>query len=71
MRIEFTAEQTAMQKELRAYFEQLVTPELREELDAGGEGGGPEFRKAMRKLGADGWIGLSWPRDLGGKEMTP
>ncbi|MCP5042959.1 MAG: acyl-CoA dehydrogenase [bacterium] len=71
MRIEFTAEQTAMQKELRAYFEQLVTPELREELDAGGEGGGPEFRKAMRQLGADGWIGLSWPRDLGGKEMTP
>jgi len=71
MKIEFTAEQRALQKELRAYFDQLITPELRAELDAGGEGGGPEFRKAMRQLGADGWIGLSWPKDLGGKEMTP
>jgi len=71
MKIEFTAEQRALQKELRAYFDQLITPELRAELDAGASGGGPEFRKAMRQLGADGWIGLSWPKDLGGKEMTP
>ncbi|MBW1884767.1 MAG: acyl-CoA dehydrogenase family protein, partial [Deltaproteobacteria bacterium] len=71
MKIEFTAEQLALQKELRAYFEELMTEELREELAAGGEGGGPEFRKGMRKLGADGWIGLSWPKELGGKELTP
>ena len=71
MKIEFTAEQLALQKELRAYFEELMTEELREELAGGGEGGGPEFRKGMRKLGADGWIGLSWPKELGGKELTP
>jgi alkylation response protein AidB-like acyl-CoA dehydrogenase len=71
MKIEFTEKQLALQKELRAYFEELMTDELREELAAGGEGGGPEFRKGMRKLGADGWIGLSWPKELGGMELTP
>jgi len=71
MRIEFTPDQRALQKELRAYFDELITPELQAELDAGGEGGGPEFRKAMRRLGADGWIGLSWPTEMGGRAMTP
>ncbi len=71
MKIEFTAAQLALQKELRAYFDELMTPELQEELAGGGEGGGPEFRKALRKLGADGWIGLSWPKELGGKELSP
>jgi alkylation response protein AidB-like acyl-CoA dehydrogenase len=70
MKIEFTPDQLAMQKELRAYFDELITPAMQDELDRGGEGGGPEFRKTMRQLGADGWIGLSWPKELGGKEMT-
>lgn len=70
MKIEFSAKQLALQRELRTYFDELMTGELREELAGGGEGGGPEFRKAMRKLGADGWIGLSWPKELGGKELT-
>ncbi len=72
MRIEFTESQLALQKELRAYFEGLMTPELESELAQGsGEGGGPEFRKTMRRLGADGWISLSWPRELGGQGATP
>jgi alkylation response protein AidB-like acyl-CoA dehydrogenase len=71
MKIEFSHEQIALQRELRAYFDELMTPELQEELAGGGEGGGPEFRKAMRKLGADGWIALSWPKELGGREATP
>jgi alkylation response protein AidB-like acyl-CoA dehydrogenase len=70
MKIEFTPDQLAMQKELRAYFDELITPAMQDELDRGGEGGGPEFRKTMRQLGTDGWIGLSWPKELGGKEMT-
>ncbi len=72
MRIEFTPRQRTLQKELRAYFEQLMTPELRYELSQGTrEGGGPEFRKALRQIGADGWISLGWPEALGGQGATP
>jgi alkylation response protein AidB-like acyl-CoA dehydrogenase len=73
MRIEFTEAQLALQKELRAYFDELMTPELLAELSApdAGEGGGPEFRKALRRLGADGWISLGWPKELGGQGATP
>ena len=73
MRIEFTDTQRALQKELRAYFDELMTPELVAELTApdAGEGGGLEFRKALRKLGADGWIRLGWPEELGGQGATP
>ena len=42
MKVEFTAAQDALRKELRSYFEQLMTPELSAECDeAMGEGGGP------------------------------
>lgn len=71
MRIGYTPEQEALQSELRGYFGELMTPELVEELGSGGEGGGPEFRKAMRKLGRDGWLGIGWPVEFGGQGRTP
>lgn len=72
MKIEFTPQQLALQQELRAYFEDLMTPELQHELAHGHrEGGGPEFRKALRRIGADGWISLGWPEELGGRGATP
>lgn len=71
MKIEFTPEQEALRQELRAYFEELMTPELKEELaPLVGEGGGPLFQEAMQKMGRDGWIGLGWPEALGGKGMS-
>lgn len=71
MKIEFTPEQEALRKELRAYFEELMTPELKAEVALTvGEGGGPLFWKALEKLGSDGWIGVGWPKELGGKGMT-
>ena len=49
MKIEFTPAQLALRDELRAYFEDLMTPELVRELSTqSGEGGGPEYRKALR-----------------------
>jgi 3-oxocholest-4-en-26-oyl-CoA dehydrogenase alpha subunit len=66
MHLAETAEQQALRKELRAYFAELLTPELRAELGCAGEGS-PVFREVVRRLGADGWLGLAWPTEYGGK----
>ena len=70
MEIALTDGQRAFRDELRAYLGRLMTPELEAELAAGGEGGGPEFRKAMKQMGADGLLGVSWPKRYGGQERT-
>ena len=72
MKVEFTPAQDALRAELREYFAKLMTPELRAECEAGtGEGGGPGFKAAMRQMGRDGWIGLGWPKEMGGRGFTP
>ncbi|MEP5569058.1 MAG: acyl-CoA dehydrogenase family protein [Halioglobus sp.] len=72
MNIELTTEQKALQQEVRDYMTTVMTPELIEEMkiDDLKEGGGPEFRKQYARMGADGWIGLSWSKALGGKELS-
>ncbi len=73
MKIEFTPEQLALQREVSEYMRGVVTPELEEEKKNPDffEGGGPEFRKQYARMGEDGWISLSWPKSLGGREATP
>ena len=72
MNIQFTQEQLALRDELRAYFAQLMTPELRAECERDmGEGGGPLWREALRQMGRDGWIGVGWPESWGGRGLTP
>jgi alkylation response protein AidB-like acyl-CoA dehydrogenase len=70
MKLAFTEEQEKLRQELRAYFANMMTPELKEELrhDFKGEGGGPLWKATMRQLGKDGWIGLGWPKSYGGME---
>ena len=72
MNIELTTQQKALQMEVREYMKTVMTPELLEEMkiDDLKEGGGPEFRKQYARMGADGWIGLSWSKELGGREMS-
>src|SRR2546422_5516921 len=70
MHLDYTPEQQALREELRAYFARLVTPEYQAEL-AGTEGGGPLYLKTVRQLGADGWLGIGWPREYGGQGRTP
>lgn len=72
MNIELTPQQKALQQEVRKYMKTVMTPELLQEMkdDELKEGGGPEFRKQYARMGADGWIGLSWSKELGGKEMS-
>ena len=73
MKIEFTPEQIKLQQTVREYMRELVTPELEEEKKNPEhfEGGGPEFRKQYARMGEDGWISLSWPKALGGREASP
>jgi len=66
MHLEETPEQLALRAELRAYFAQLVTPEVRHALDSETEGG-EAFRKMVRQMGSDGWLGIGWPVEYGGQ----
>jgi len=66
MFLAYTDEQLALRKELREYFDGLLTPEVRGKLGRAGEGS-PEFREVVRRLGADGWLGLGWPTQYGGQ----
>ena len=66
MHLEETPDQQRLRKELRAYFEQMMTPAVRSELGATGEGS-PAFRRLVRQMGADGWLGIGWPVEYGGQ----
>ncbi len=73
MDFEFTAQQCALRDEFRDYMRGIMTPELTAELaqPLANEGGGPLWREAMRQMGRDGWIGLGWPREWGGRGYGP
>ncbi len=66
MYIDYTDAEKALVQELRAYFKELVTEELFAEI-GGTEGGGPLYTRASRKMGADGWLGIGWPKEFGGQ----
>ena len=68
MQIAYTAEQLDLRRELREYFAKLMTPEVEEEAVAGNTGG-PACLEAVRKMGADGWLGLGWPKEYGGQGL--
>jgi alkylation response protein AidB-like acyl-CoA dehydrogenase len=72
MNIELTAQEKKLQQEVRSYMAGIMTPAMMEEQKDHNlrEGGGPEFRKQFAKMGADGWIGLSWPKALGCRELS-
>ncbi len=66
MDIAYTPEQEGLRRDLRAYFGELMTPEVEAEC-AAGETGGPHCLEAVRKLGRDGWLGIGWPVEFGGR----
>lgn len=73
MKTQYSESQEALRQEFREYMSALMTPELREEIaqPLGTEGGGPLWRQAMRQMGRDGWIGLGWPKEWGGRGYGP
>jgi alkylation response protein AidB-like acyl-CoA dehydrogenase len=71
MFLDFTQEQQALRKEIRDYYKRLFTPQLRAAMDAEWhEVGGPVFRQVVQQLGADGWLGIGWPKEYGGQGRT-
>src|SRR5882724_5414594 len=73
MHIAYTPEQERLRRELRDYFGRLMTDEVRAAIadsTDGDYGGGEAYRAVVRQLGADGWLALGWPRELGGRGGT-
>jgi alkylation response protein AidB-like acyl-CoA dehydrogenase len=70
MHIGLTPEQEALRDELRAYYADLLTPEVKQAL-AHSHGVGPELRRVVKQLGTDRWLGVGWPKEYGGRGLTP
>jgi alkylation response protein AidB-like acyl-CoA dehydrogenase len=66
MFIDFTEQERALRDQLRAYFREIVTDDVLAEVSER-EGGGPLYTETMRRLGADGWLGIGWPEEYGGR----
>jgi len=66
MHLEETPEQLALRAELRSYFADLLTDDVRRALDSQTEGG-EAFRSFVRRMGKDGWLGIGWPEEYGGQ----
>ncbi len=66
MFLTYTDEQRELRDRLRAYFADLMTPELRASLEKGEMEGEP-YREMVRQLGRDGMLGISWPKEYGGQ----
>jgi alkylation response protein AidB-like acyl-CoA dehydrogenase len=70
MEIDLTEDQRRLQAQVRAYFADLMTPELRAEL-SDESSGGAAYRRVVARLGRDGWLGIGWPEEFGGQGRGP
>ena len=59
-----------LRAELRAYFAETITEEDRRDLVVQTEGG-PTFDRVLRQMGKDGWLGLGFPSEYGGRGEDP
>ena len=65
MFIELTQTQVALRDELRAYFARLIPPSEREAMLT--DRHGDVYKELIRRMGADGWLGVGWPAEYGGR----
>lgn len=70
MHLDYTPEQRALREEIRQYMAEIMTPALEKELIET-HGGGPLYMAAVRKMGHDGWLGIGYPKAVGGQERGP
>ena len=65
MFIDLTAEQVALRAELRDYFAGLMPAGERAALRT--DRHGQAYRDVVRRMGRDGWLGVGWPAEYGGR----
>jgi 3-oxocholest-4-en-26-oyl-CoA dehydrogenase alpha subunit len=72
MRIGYSPEQEELRRELRSYFNKLMTPERVEALSSveGEYGSGNAYRGTVAQMGKDGWLALGWPKEYGGQARS-
>ena len=66
MFLEESPAQLALRRELRGYYAELLTDEVRSKVGEMGEGG-EYWRQVVRRIGKDGWLGIGWPVEYGGQ----
>src|SRR6266487_4024302 len=64
---DLTDSQLALRDELRAYFSHLLSPGERAALLT--ERHGTVYRDVVRRMGRDGWLGVGWPPEYGGRGL--
>jgi alkylation response protein AidB-like acyl-CoA dehydrogenase len=69
MHVAYTDEEEQLRKELRSYYADLLDPQTQAALH-NSDGIGPEVRRLVRRMGADGWLGIGWPTEYGGQGRT-
>jgi 3-oxocholest-4-en-26-oyl-CoA dehydrogenase alpha subunit len=65
-----TPAQQALRADIRGYLATMVTPAVRAQLQREGEGS-PLFLELVRQMGHDGWLGIGWPEEYGGRGLGP
>jgi alkylation response protein AidB-like acyl-CoA dehydrogenase len=67
MFLDLTDAQRTLRDELRAYFATLIAPAEREAMLT--ERHGTVYREIVRRMGRDGWLGVGWPVEYGGRGL--
>jgi 3-oxocholest-4-en-26-oyl-CoA dehydrogenase alpha subunit len=65
MDLDYSVGDLELRREIRDYLDDLIPPAERHH--AQGETYGPNDREIIRRMGADGWLGLSFPKEYGGQ----
>ncbi len=64
MLIDFPEEEKQFRNELRAYFRDILTPQIRRESR---NHTSPLYRDTIKRIGQDGWLAIGWPKQYGGQ----
>jgi alkylation response protein AidB-like acyl-CoA dehydrogenase len=65
--IDLTDSQRALRAEVRRYFGGLLSPAERGAMLTERHGG--VYREVVRRMGRDGWLGVGWPEEYGGRGL--